>query len=113
MAPTKLKIKAPRSTKTGLPQKPAPNGLQERIRGAESDDSMDKDETEERLEKLIFGDDAGFLDALKRPDYGNSQLVLHEDPSAEGSTEQLDEENLEDVADEDVRMHRLVFEAVH
>lgn len=32
---------------------------------SDSDEAGQKDETEERLEKLIFGDDAGFYNSLK------------------------------------------------
>lgn len=63
---------------------------------------VEKDETEESLEKLVFGDEAGFLDALK-PDSTGQELHRNSIPSHEeeqGPSE--NDEDLEDVADEDV-----------
>ena len=63
---------------------------------------VEKDETEESLEKLVFGDEAGFLDALK-PDNTGQELLRNPSPSDEeeqGPSE--NDQDLEGVADEDV-----------
>lgn len=62
----------------------------------------EKDETEEKLEKLLFGDDAGFHDALKsHQTRGTWDLVL-QDESDKSEGEDEEEDGLENVADADV-----------
>lgn len=63
-----------------------------------NDEVPDKDETEEKLEKLVFGDDAGFLEGLKRisPD---QQLTVIRDTS----DEEAEDEEHGAIADENVR----------
>src|SRR4051794_40563969 len=61
----------------------------------------EKDETEERLEKLIFGDEAGFLDSLKADTTGQEVLRISS-PDEEGEQGESDGD-FEGVADEDVR----------
>ena len=63
---------------------------------------FEKDETEERLEKLIFGDEAGFLDALK-PNTPGQELFRSSSPDGEEEGQFDVDEDLEGVADEDVR----------
>ena len=46
--------------------------------GTESEEEEEKDETEVELERLIFGDSAGFRDGLK-----GSELAVREDESDE------------------------------
>jgi U3 small nucleolar RNA-associated protein 18 len=61
----------------------------------------EKDETEERLEKLIFGDEVGFLDSLKADTTGQELLRIS---SPGGEDEQRESDgDFEGVADEDVR----------
>lgn len=74
--------------------------------GSASDDEIPgKDETEERLEKLLFGDDAGFLEGLRaRP--ANSQLTVRADPD-DREAESAGDEDVEAIADENVRTRRL------
>lgn len=62
----------------------------------------EKDETEEKLERLLFGDDAGFHEALKsHRTPGAMDLVLRDD-SDEEEGEGEDEGGLDDVSDADV-----------
>lgn len=69
----------------------------------EEDDIPEKDDVEERLEKLLFGDDEGFQAALKG--HGQHQvstdLVLASDHE-DGDGKDGDEQNMDDVADADV-----------
>ncbi|KAJ9199581.1 hypothetical protein DTO164E3_4466 [Paecilomyces variotii] len=61
-----------------------------------------KDETEEKLERLLFGDDAGFHEALKsHRTPGTMDLVLQAD-SDEEEGEGEEEGGLDDVADADL-----------
>lgn len=84
MAPTKLK-------KSNGPKNPT--------------DALEKDAIELRLEKALFGDDAGFLDSLTRTQTGEDETGAvirygvsdHEDE--EGAE---DPDHLSDVADNDV-----------
>lgn len=61
---------------------------------------IEKDETEERLEKLIFGDEEGFLRALKAetPD----RELLQKSTSSKEQEHPESEGDFEGVADEDV-----------
>lgn len=65
----------------------------------------EKDETEQKLEKLLFGDDQGFHSAL-RDHQDREMMVLSEGSDEEGDGEDKDEaedHDLDDVADADVR----------
>lgn len=68
-------------------------------------DVLEKDDIELRLEKALFGDDAGFLDSLKRSnDTEHRSLVrFRDDESEESDAEDAEDGRLSDVADEDVR----------
>lgn len=70
------------------------------------DDSLEKDETEERLENLIFGDDSGFHEALKSHGHGQTDLVRRKSSDAEGGSdsqgELRDNSALEGLEDADV-----------
>jgi len=46
------------------PTPPTQDEFSDSYNGLESDDPMDKDETELELEKLVFGDEAGFQEGL-------------------------------------------------
>lgn len=69
-----------------------------------SDVSMEKDETERELEKLVFGDDAGFHEGLKLhgqksyPSAGKSKDLI-----PQKSNKDSEEEDIEGVQDSDVR----------
>jgi U3 small nucleolar RNA-associated protein 18 len=71
----------------------------------EEDDIPAKDEVEESLEKLLFGDDEGFQSALKShgQHQGSTDLVLASDQE-DGEGEDEDEQNMDDVADADVSL---------
>ena len=76
-------------------------------------EQVEKDETEESLEKLVFGDEAGFLDALK-PD-NTSQKLLRNSTQSDGEEQGPSEnsEDLEDVADEDVGSALTLRKSLH
>jgi U3 small nucleolar RNA-associated protein 18 len=64
--------------------------------------AVEKDETEEKLEKLIFGDEAGFLDSLKAHSTGRE--LLRQSASSDEEEEHAGSgDDLEGLADEDVR----------
>ncbi|KAH8704739.1 WD40-repeat-containing domain protein [Talaromyces proteolyticus] len=68
------------------------------------DDVLEKDEVEQKLEKLLFGDEEGFQAGLKS--HGGQQtmdLVMRSDGEGEdGDAVEEDKENLENVADDDL-----------
>lgn len=71
-------------------------------------DILEKDEVELRLEKALFGDDAGFLESLKRNEAGRAQaLIQYRDPEKGGPSDEEEDGGLSDVADEDVSNNRL------
>ena len=80
----------------------------------DSDTLMQKDETEARLEKLVFGDEAGFLEALGSNNHGQA-LVLERDSDQDLPIGRLENSDLEDVADEEVRrvQHLQKYNAKH
>lgn len=59
--------------------------------------TLPKDAEEEELERMIFGDSAGF-----KKDLDNFALARGESPDDESETEQQDGEDYEDVADQDL-----------
>jgi hypothetical protein len=67
-----------------------------------SPDLNAKDVTEEELEKLVFGDDAGFRSALRSHGSRNQEVVLARDDDAEDGSAASEGESLEGVADADV-----------
>ena len=71
----------------------------------ESDDPMEKDQTEVELEKLVFGDDAGFLEGLKSHRQEVARLDVDQlEEVGEGKDTSADEdEGLEGIADADVK----------
>ena len=69
-----------------------------------SDVSMGKDETERELEKLVFGDDAGFNDGLKFLGQASyTSAGISNDLVRPRSNKVPDEEDIEGVQDSDVR----------
>lgn len=79
--------------------------------GGEADEEVvrEKDEMEKKLERMLFGDDEGFQDALKsQQDRGLMALgAISDEESAgesgeEGEDEDGEEKGLEDVDDADV-----------
>lgn len=104
MGPTalRLKEKVDKRTNHGVGGvKTQPTQARDIEEGSPSDGLQDKDETEEQLEKLLFGDDAGFLEGLKsRPT--ESQLANRAERTGTWA-EHAEDEDLESVADENVR----------
>lgn len=71
---------------------------------SDEDDVPEKDEAEKKLERLLFGDDAGFHGALKSQGHDSMALTVQTDDSASGEEEgEGDDKGLEDMADADVR----------
>ena len=80
--------------------------------GFTSDESVEKDEAELELEKLVFGDEAGFLADLSAHQFDFSKQWR--EGGAEG--QELDalpgaQHGLEAVDDADVRSHVLILQA--
>lgn len=102
-ATTKLKTAAlhpKQKTKSiGKFQKNVANNAQDT--DPDSDEPMEKDETEDRLEKLVFGDDAGFYDSLDAFEQGKDLIRAEDSVSQEGSSSNP-EDDLENVDDTDV-----------
>lgn len=67
---------------------------------------IDKDEDELELEKLIFGDDAGFQDALKLESYAEpgSDSIDSTDAENLGASESDQSNDIEAIPDDDVRL---------
>lgn len=83
----------------------AQDELSDDSEGLDSDDPMEKDETEVELEKLVFGDDAGFHEGLKS--YNENAFPTNLESNAEdqrNAAQVSDEEQaLQGVDDADVR----------
>ncbi|KAI9926640.1 hypothetical protein ASPWEDRAFT_46345 [Aspergillus wentii DTO 134E9] len=70
---------------------------------SDEDDVPEKDEAEKKLERLLFGDDAGFHGALKSQGHDSMALTVQTDDSASGEEEgEGDDKGLEDMADADL-----------
>lgn len=64
---------------------------------------LEKDETERKLESVLFGDSDEFQNALRTEhDPNSSALTAVPDESADEAAENHEEQDLEDLADEDV-----------
>lgn len=65
---------------------------------------LEKDDVELRLETALFGDDAGFLESLKRVDDTEHRSLVRarDNESEESDAEGGEDSRLSDVADEDV-----------
>lgn len=57
------------------------------------EESLPKDETEEQLERLLFGDSEGFHDALKGHKSTSTDLILRDDSDAEGQDKRTGEDD--------------------
>ncbi|KAJ5097529.1 hypothetical protein N7456_008250 [Penicillium angulare] len=70
---------------------------------SDEDDYPEKDESEKTLERMLFGDDEGFMGALKSQQKraAGMQLTLHSDED-ESADENDDNVNVEDMADADL-----------
>lgn len=72
--------------------------------GFDSDDSTEKDKTELELEKLVFGDEAGFQEGISTYErkYHTAEHDLVGDEHLDGDQVEQDQEGLENVDDADV-----------
>ena len=100
MAPNKIKKARKGPVKPSIPKQADFEGFDSDRSANENHDVLEKDETEQWLEKIIFGDEAGFLDALKPQ--GTSRELARIQSKEVVHGELAGEENLEEVADEDV-----------
>lgn len=108
----KPRISLPATRPTEFPQEEEDIGEDRNldIEGTESDTSELKDETEQKLESLVFGDQAGFHDALKSYDQKSDihPNVSHSRDFAGGHRGDEDSDSdgmndaLADLADDDV-----------
>ncbi|KIW99038.1 uncharacterized protein Z519_00701 [Cladophialophora bantiana CBS 173.52] len=81
----------------------APKRLKKRAEGQSPAEVLEKDDTELRLEKALFGDDAGFLKSLRRDlPQEDLSLVRREHGNADEFQEDGADGGLSDVADEDL-----------
>jgi U3 small nucleolar RNA-associated protein 18 len=75
------------------------------IDGVDTEKVREKDETEKKLERMLFGDDEGFMGALKSQDRDMMALMANSDEesaSEEDEGDDFDDRDLADVADADV-----------
>ena len=70
--------------------------------GLDSDEPMEKDETEIELEKLVFGDESGFYEGLRSYNGANDDLRDLVDGDQQHAQDDLEEGNLEGLDDADV-----------
>lgn len=82
-------------------------------------DVPEKDEAEKKLERMLFGDDEGFMGALKSQQERADamQLMLHSDEESGSTDEEAEEEDdgdLDNIVDEDVcyTFHALLLQPV-
>jgi U3 small nucleolar RNA-associated protein 18 len=110
MPPTRLKEKTKRtaasSEKTPMNQQPVDDIDMDDETSSDEEDLPEKDEAELKLERMLFGDDEGFMGALKNQQERADamQLTLHSDEES-GSGEEGEEsyeDNVENMADADV-----------
>lgn len=100
MAPTKVKAAAKISTKSRKTVQPVFDNSDLDSSRTGTNEVLEKDETEQKLEKLIFGDEDGFLDSLRLRETGNE--LPRRSISDEILPHHEDDQELDDVADEDV-----------
>lgn len=81
-----------------------PHDSDSSFNGFNSDDSMDKDKTELELEKLVFGDEAGFQEGLSTHErkYHTAEQVLVGGDHLDDAQVEQDQEGLEGLDDADV-----------
>lgn len=85
------------------------SGMSQGEEEEEEEDVPEKDDAEKKLEKLLFGDDEGFHEALKdQRSRGMMDLVFQSDEESDREDNEErgegDERALEDVPDADVRV---------
>ena len=111
MAPSKLKMPS-RKPNVVLKPLPAPQDkLSDDFESVDSRDPMGKDETELELEKLVFGDEAGFHEGLRSHREGAFPTKLGVDTEDEEDTAQDKDQGLEGLDDGDVRTMAMLIDA--
>ncbi|KAK5956667.1 U3 snoRNP protein [Knufia fluminis] len=63
---------------------------------------LEKDDTERQLEKILFGDQAGFLDSLNKTAQDDDKALTRIPGDEDEGESQDEDEGMEDVADEDL-----------
>lgn len=63
---------------------------------------LEKDDTERQLEKILFGDQAGFLDSLNKTAQDEDRMLARIPGAEYGERSEDEDEGMEDVADEDL-----------
>lgn len=113
MAGTKTEVKAKRAASSKGPSRKsyqsqdedmmeAPQFMEDFDGESVEESEEEKDETEKTLEKLVFGDEEGFLEALKRKSSSKGKELVFNREKAEDGAESADDGDLDDVADADV-----------
>lgn len=93
-----------------MPSRPADNDVEMDDETSSDEESIpDKDDAERKLERMLFGDEGGFMGALKSQQERADamQLTLHSDEESDASGpgengEDMDEEDMANMADSDV-----------
>jgi len=85
-------------------------GVEMNVDGDEGGDSDEKDETEAELERLVFGDSAGFREGLRA--FGLDDVGGEGDEEEDEEEASGDEESAEGLADADVGSFRSFFSVV-
>ncbi|KIW30013.1 uncharacterized protein PV07_05793 [Cladophialophora immunda] len=80
-----------------------PQRLKNGVKAKLHTDVLEKDETELRLEKALFGDDVGFLESLKRDQIQDDRSLVRRKHGKDDESEEDDADGgLSDVADDDL-----------
>lgn len=92
------------STTAAMAESTPSAGAPTRRRSQKKTQTPEKDDVELRLEKALFGDDAGFLDSLSAAKHseGKALAIYGSDEGSDAASDGA--EDLGDVPDEDVRM---------
>ena len=88
----------------------APTRLRNDSEKRQATETLEKDATELRLEKALFGDDEGFLESLTRPVAEDDRALLRFGKGEGGDSDhggdvEGEEQDFGDVADDDVSSH--------
>ena len=121
MPPSKSKVPSRKPSAMSKPLPAAEDDLSDNFEGLDSDDPMEKDEIELELEKLVFGDEAGFHEGLRSHREGvpltkfdtsteleDAAEVSDEDPGLEG----VDDAGVSTLAILVVRSNEMLTEAL-
>ena len=106
MPPARTRSKKVTKSKENLQQSTPSfqDGSSDEFNGVESDDPMEKDENELELERMVFGDEAGFYTDLKSHKTCAGVIGINNIEKTVGNGEKTngDEKVLEDVTDAEV-----------